>query len=432
MATARSSNGRRRKSADHTPPAIEGLEWGCNTREASVRYVWPGRLLAGSVHNLEGRKGVGKSTVLAALAAAVTGGPPLPGCKRFTPAAVLWAGGEDPWESICLPRLRQAGADLSRVARLQVPDSEGKLRRLMLPQDCEWLETAIRSVGARLLVIDPYGSAAAPGVNLTVEHEVRLMLEPLAEVAHRTGCTALLSRNLRKGTAGDIREQGLGSVGVGNVGRGILRCDEHPHEKGKYCLSVVCINWGRGAATEVYSFDGEDGKAPRILWHGASPLEADQIAEGRGTAAERDEWSDAEVLVCALIGSKRIPQTAISFEAQRAGVSTAMLRRVKASLRIESYRVQRGSEGHWEWGPPKAGWPAGLVELAKGGGVSRKDTRTLRTLPRKPRKKARANGQGAQGAQGASATPPPSNEVPADVPPAAETSPEEVNGHARD
>src|SRR5579864_5140636 len=58
-------------------------------------WLSEGRLSMGALWFLDGNKGSGKSSIAAAVAAAITGGPPLPGGKQRDQEAVLWFAGEE-------------------------------------------------------------------------------------------------------------------------------------------------------------------------------------------------------------------------------------------------------------------------------------------------------------------------------------------------
>lgn len=343
------------------PPTVEGITWLASEAEETTQWPWPGYLPGGAVVVLEGRKGTGKSTVAAAIAGAFTGGPRPPGWDSQDRLPVLWSAGEESYTTIVQPRLRAAGADVGLVGRPEVVQPTGPRRRIQLPSDCQTLCAQLSDSGARFLVLDPFWGAVDQGLDLGRPQQARLYGEAVAEVCAQTGCSALLTRNLRKGVAGDAREQGLGSVEIGNVARLILRTDEHPHEPNTHTLSVVVSNYGPRAPTLSFRVAPRRSGGARIEWLGVCPLSADQLAEGRAGAAERDEYSDAERIIAALIGSGSIPYTALRAEAEDAGVSLATLRRVKATLSIPSIRVSSGGRAHWEWRAPKGGWPQGLI-----------------------------------------------------------------------
>lgn len=341
--------------------------WASLTQPGQLRWLLPGLLPRDVITILEGRKATGKSSVAAAIVASMTGGPVIPGWTGPRVGRVIWCASEDDWASVVVPRLAAAGADLSRVASLFIRRSDMSERRMILPDDLEQLREFSAGVGAELLVLDPYISLCSPALDCRVEQQARLYLDPLTLLAAELRCSVLLTRHLRKGNSGDAREAGLGSVAVANAARAVLRCDEHPHEQERWILSSVACNHGRSAASQVYRLLDTVSGYPRIDWCGAIDLDAAAIAEGRGTEADRDEWHDADLVLAGVIGDGWVRVSEVQQRAEQAGITPRMLRRAKARLGIPSRQRLVGHDHYWEWGPPRRGWPFGIV-LAEGAG----------------------------------------------------------------
>lgn len=349
-----------------SPPQIDGLMWACETPPAAAEWLLPGMIPRDAVTILEGRKAVGKSSVAAAIAASITGGPAIPGWSGPRMGRVVWCASEDNWASMVIPRLIAAGANLHRVARPRDIMPDGKRRRLILPDDIGQLRDDLAAAGAELLVLDPFVSLCSPGLDVRIEQQARLYLEPLVDMAWEIRCSVLMTRHLRKGVGGDAREAGLGNVAIANVARSIIRCDEHPHEQERWIASVVACNHGRPGTSQVYRLLDTANGCPRVDWCGAIDLDAQAIAEGRGTEADRDEWHDADQVLAAVIGDQWVRVGEVQHRAEQAGITPRMLRRAKARLGIPSRQRQVGSDHYWEWGPPARGWPFGTV-VASGG-----------------------------------------------------------------
>lgn len=340
---------------------VEGLECAAEATEQHLTWYWPQTFPADSLVLLEGRKGTGKTSILAALAAAVTGGPAPPGWTGPTNRRVIWCGPEESWTKVVIPRLRGCGARIDRVHRPALRDQYGSPRYLYLPDDVPTLHKLASATQAALLVLDPLSGLVHPSVDLRQDQQVRAALQPIVQLCDDVGCLAVGTRHLRKGVAGDLRDAGLGGTALINVSRLALRCDEHPHERGQYTLAFVAGNLGTPTTTQLFRLTPTREGLVQPEWIGNTPLSAEEIAEGRGSEAERDEWKDAELVLAGLIGDGWVRATACIDEAKRAAVSERTLRRAKTRLGVASRRMQVGVEGHWEWGPPKDGWPVALV-----------------------------------------------------------------------
>src|SRR5258708_2478248 len=89
--------------------------------ETSIEWLWPERIPLGLVTVIEGAVNLGKSLLMADLAARVTRGAPWPGRVEGPQQAggVLFVGEEHGgWQKMAYPRLKQAGADLGPVLPL--------------------------------------------------------------------------------------------------------------------------------------------------------------------------------------------------------------------------------------------------------------------------------------------------------------------------
>lgn len=364
--TEKKKNDRPRPQRPHKPvnktelaqPMPGGLEPATDARPRHHEWIWPGRILASSLNMLEGRKGAAKSTIAAAVCAHVTGGPCLPDAKQTRTRGVIWYGPEESWEASILPRLSLAGANLNFCFRLSTRDANGRPRRLTLPSGIDELEQMMRAYDIGLLVLDPFGSMADPTIDLRMEQQARLYLEAVAQAMDRLGATCLLTRHLRKGSSGDPLDAGLGSVGIGNVCRTILRADRHPTDDTLRVLSAVAVSHGAKPPSLLYTMK-DHGHGVTINWQGSSQICADILAEGRGGAADRDEAKDAINFLKSILANGPVDSETVIKEYRKAGLGDRSIRKAKTELGIKPGRKSEsnGGQGNWQWVPPKDGWP---------------------------------------------------------------------------
>jgi len=131
----------------------------------AVRWLWEDRIPLGTLTLIAGRPGQGKSLLTAYLAAEVS--------KK---GDVIFSNLEDSLAQVVRPRLQVAGAKLDRV-HFWTP---------ILPADVDALETKIRRLKAKLVILDPI--AAHLTVAIYSDQDVRRALTPLTAMAARTGC----------------------------------------------------------------------------------------------------------------------------------------------------------------------------------------------------------------------------------------------------
>lgn len=161
-----------------------------------VRWLWSDRIPAGAITLVPGREGIGKSLMLAWLAAHITRGT-LPGQYEGSRRSVVYAASEDSWAHTIAPRLHAAGADLDMVYRVEV-ERDGATTQLTLPRDCESLAVEIERQGVALLAADPLLSLISAGIDNHRDRDLRTALEPLVQLADTTGLRRGRSRALQQ------------------------------------------------------------------------------------------------------------------------------------------------------------------------------------------------------------------------------------------
>jgi hypothetical protein len=209
-----------------------------------VRWLWQDRLALGTLGLLGGREGVGKTTVADTLIGDITRGR-LSGAYAGTPRAVIVAATEDSWEHTKVPRLMAAGADLTRVYRVDVTTIEGTEGSLCLPRDLGELEQLARDVGAVLILLDPLLSRLDAALDTHKDAEVRLALEPLVRSASATDACVLGLIHVNKSTTSDPLTMLMGSRAFAAVARTVLFVMTDPDDEDKRLLGTPKNNLGK-------------------------------------------------------------------------------------------------------------------------------------------------------------------------------------------
>jgi AAA domain len=131
---------------------------------------------------------------------------------------VVFAVAEDAYDTIMKPRLIAAEANLAFV-RCVSWRRKGTADALRVPDDIGELERHLVAMNARMLVIDPLLSHLSGKTNSHIDHEVRLALQPLVDLAHRTGCLVQGNGNLTKDKSRGARSSAQGSGAFTNTPR---------------------------------------------------------------------------------------------------------------------------------------------------------------------------------------------------------------------
>ncbi|MBV8512641.1 MAG: AAA family ATPase [Xanthobacteraceae bacterium] len=162
---------------------------GSDLKPKPIQWLWPNRIARGKLTLLAGASGTGKSALATIIMAAVTTGGSFPCGEGRAPqgAALLVCPHGDP--DVLLPRLKAAGADLTRVQLIrEVPGSKGP-RPFDVVTDLPLLDAAVRSIkDLRAIVIDAF---TLPTRRAATE-QARLLLKSLAALAESHAISIML------------------------------------------------------------------------------------------------------------------------------------------------------------------------------------------------------------------------------------------------
>lgn len=276
--------------ATQIPVATLGITWASTIRSSPVHWGWADRMPIGEITLIPGREGAGKSLLLAWLAGQLTMGT-LPGEFHGRARAVLYVASEDSWRYTVRPRLEAAGADLSLVGRIDVPEGG----RLSLPGDCARLVELAASVDAAALMLDPIISLIDDRLSVDKARELRRALEPLRAAAESASMMVPALAHFNKMTDADVMTKIPGSRAWAEVARAAIGVAED-EEQGGYVVSQIKNNLGRLDLPNLsYRIEGvaiptPDGPADvgRLVWTGESETNVAEVLSRRPERRARD------------------------------------------------------------------------------------------------------------------------------------------------
>jgi len=265
------------------------------TVEREVTWIWPGVIPRGLLCALGGKQGLGKSFVVADLAARVSNGDDMP--DGFRPSEhgenVLILPREDPADCVLKPRIRAACGDMRRIfwsifrdsktgGLLDLASAAGKLHNLIVQYDI------------RFVIVDTYAAFAAADSNQNDAGDVRNMLNALADVARDTGAAIMIVAHLRKAANGQRNQDidpmdsfaGSAQMTAGVRVASMLEPAKSQKEEGVRWFRPVKTNLGllkSSGWTWVFEHKhGDTSIMPRIKW---SAAESDMDRKEKTTRA---------------------------------------------------------------------------------------------------------------------------------------------------
>ena len=335
-------------------------------RPQKIDWLWEQRLPLGKCVLVAGEGGLGKSMVLAWIAATVSRGKEWPcGEGPSRRGSVVMLSAEDDSADTIKPRLMAADADCSKVQILEAvrrEDDEGH-RTFNLQLDLPELEKKIEELHDVLLVIiDPITSYLGK-VDSHKNAELRSVLEPLGKMAARQHVTVIANTHLSKAVNGNANSRVIGSVAFINHARAAFIVTADPEDNNRRLFLPSKTNLGRprdGLAYRIAdtALPGPDRTviwAPYVKWEATTvTISADEAVaamaggpEGRSTLEEAKQFL-TESLAAGPMAAKEVQQAAT---AQL--ISVATLRRAKSSLGVEVSREGFGPGSAVLWSLPR-------------------------------------------------------------------------------
>jgi len=323
------------RAKEARPAAVSSIRLS-SVRSRSLDWLWPGWLPLGKLCDLAGDPGLAKSTLLLDLAARVSTGGLMPDGSRGLGGGVCLLSAEDDLEDTILPRLRAAGADLSKIGFLDAYQGTP----LVVPDHLDTIEMRLRDYDARLLLIDPLPAFLA---HARTDQDVRRGLLPLARLAARQRCTVLWVRHLTKAGGAKALYRGSGLIAIGAAARSGLLVGEHPDDARTLVLAHAKSNLALRQTSLRYGVElSAERGATRITWQGRCDLTADDLVRRPATREEQERREEVRsklqqacrFLAAILKGADALPIEEVKRAAMDACIAERTLERAAASLQL--------------------------------------------------------------------------------------------------
>jgi putative DNA primase/helicase len=309
-----------------------------------IKWLWDGWLAKNKFHILAGSPGTGKTTIALSLAATISRGGEFPdGSGTKTGSVIIWSGEDSPEDTLA-PRLKLAGANLSKVHFISEAVENSEKRAFDPAIDIEPLNDAASKIeDLALLILDPIVNAVAN--NSHNNGDVRRALQPLVDFAKTQQCAVLGITHFTKGTTGrDPLERVTGSLAFGALARVVMvTAKPSDAETHKHMLCRAKSNIGNDGDGFEYAFIHEglaeldSITASKVEWGKFLKGSArallgyvEEVSEENANAVE-----SAKEFLQQILKDGPVPSTSIRKEATEVGLSWASVRRAQKSLLIK-------------------------------------------------------------------------------------------------
>lgn len=324
-----------------------------DVRAERVEWLWPGYVPLRYLTMLEGKGGIGKSTVMLDLAARLTTGRPLPGGATHEPMGILLMMQEDGLEDVIRPRLDNAGADMERVHALTtVVDDDGEEAYPAFPEAVPFIEREMERHGCRVLVVDPIMNYFARGYSTGIDSEIRQVLMPLHEMCKARRYAAILMRHFNRRMGAEATDRGTGGAAFLNVARSALVVARDPDDPTQFALAQSKTNLAGQTPTLLYRLENCENGAARVEWAGASRHDADALVQLSGNKEELSELEEAKVFLRESLATGPVLAKEAQRQARDAGIAERTMRRAREQLGVRIDKEQ-GGQGRSLWRLPE-------------------------------------------------------------------------------
>ena len=297
-----------------------------------VEWLWYPYIPYGKITILQGDPGEGKTSFVLDLLARMSNDGYLPFSSARVSGISIYQNSEDDISDTIKPRLEKSGACCERICFIENSEEHLELGDT-------YIEDAIVSSEARIIVLDPIQSFLGAKCDINRASNIRPKMTQLKEIAARTGCAIILVGHLNKNASGKSNYRGLGSIDISAAARSILYIGKLPSDPSKRALAQLKNNLAPLGQTLCFSLD--EGV---VEWHGVLDITADElISVPKGKSPEVKE---AIAFLNEQLGSGSCRSNELLKAAEENGFSMRALLAAKAQMPIRS--IKRGNLWYWE------------------------------------------------------------------------------------
>ena len=324
---------------DLSMPTLEGFE------EREKEWLITGYIPKGAVTLLCSDGGIGKTTLWCDTLAAFTTGRTtifdkaleLPFHTGIT-RSVMYFSKEDPTEEILKRKLREAGADQTKIRCFGLDDE--RLNKIWYGSLL--LEKLVEKYRPDIVVFDTLQAFLPDGVDMAKRKDMRDALNPLNALGAQYGTAFLMIMHTNKSNNSG-RQRMADSSDIWDLGRSALMAGRTKDEDIMY-LSHEKSNYGRLQKTILFSVTDAG-----IVFKGTSKRkDRDYMADSMSVPMPSPKMDEAKEFILENI-EDGMEVCELEKMAKSAGITTATLREAKATLKKEK-RIRIGSIG---FGPGK-------------------------------------------------------------------------------
>ena len=299
-----------------------------------IKWLWKPYIPYGKITIVQGDPGEGKTSLILKLASELSLGRCFGEDELREPINIIYQTAEDGLADTVKPRLEDSGADCKRI--MVIDDSEDSLSM----NDVR-IEAAIRTTGAKLLILDPLQAYLGDKVDINRANETRDITKRLGTIAEKTGCAVVLIGHMNKGSGAKAAYRGIGSIDFFAIARSVLLVARVPENPNIRALAQIKNNLEKEGSTVAFEI-----KDNIFNWVGEYDISIEELLSG---FSQGNKSLKAESFLKDLLTEEdSYPASEIFAKGKTLGISKRTLENSKQELGIKSIRVGTG----WHWKLP--------------------------------------------------------------------------------
>lgn len=333
-----------------------------------TQWLWPNMIPSGCLTLLSGDPGIGKSYMLAELAACITGYRNFPSLfpefsdYQILGGRVLWFNAEDSVEQTIGHRLLRAGVDITKGGKIFFDGgwhSEEGERGYSCLSDVDLFRKQLALTRPTAVFIDTLDAYFGDGNNNQAT-TIRSVLTPISKLAEEFECAIIAVRHLSKGAQEKALYRGAGSIALTALARSELFFGFDPDDDNKdldarkRVIAQVKCSVGRRSPSIAYRIvpDEADPRHARFMWDGLNENSAEElVAPGhRESDEERSAIDEASDFLSVTLANGAVDASQIKKLAKDAYIGWRTVERAKKRMHVKSKQVLDDyGKGKWVW-----------------------------------------------------------------------------------
>ena len=298
-----------------------------------IKWLWYPFIPYGKLTIVQGDPGDGKTTMILNLAAQLSKGKCFEdGSAVEAPMKIIYQTAEDGLADTVKPRLEKAGADCEQI--LVIDESDKSLSMID-----ERIEEALKTSGAKMLILDPIQAYLGGGMDMNRANEAREMTKKLGMLADKYGCAIILIGHMNKAAGNKAAYRGMGSIDFFAVARSVLlvgRVVGEPDIRAVVQIKNNLAEFGHPKAFRL-SDDGFD-------WIGDYEITVDEVLGGIAPKANKLEQAKRLLMELAETNNMMLSGEILELAADE-DISKRTMETAKKELGVKAKKINNA----WYW-----------------------------------------------------------------------------------